>query len=160
MRLHSTGESVLQRRASWPNTTYTAIRDFITVPNLVGLLGCGVLLLLFLVPPLPWNIRLPLYLMVLVWTILRPRVALYLLPFCVPWGSLDYIDVSALRLASADILTVFALVGTMVLSMTVAISIKSSLKEIRNWLEVLAIVLSGSQYLRTRRQIWMIIVLV
>ncbi len=194
MRLHSTGESVLQRRASWPNTTYTAIRDFITVPNLVGLLGCGVLLLLFLVPPLPWNIRLPLYLMVLVWTILRPRVALYLLPFCVPWGSLDYIDVSALRLDSADILTVFlalgwlincalpaytglrdreaaripwylvltmfALVGTMVLSMTVAISVKSSLKEISKWLEVLAIVLLGSQYLRTRRQIWMIIVLV
>ena len=194
MRLHSTGESVLQRRASWLNTTYSAICDFITLPNLVGLLSCGVLLLLFLVPPLPWNIRLPLYLMVLVWTILRPRVALYLLPFCVPWGSLDYIDVSALRLDSADILagflalgwlincalpaytglrdreaaripwylvlTMLALVGTMVLSITVAISIKSSLKETSKWLEVLAIVLLGSQYLRTRRQIWTIIVLV
>ena len=194
MRSHSTGESVLQQRAPWLNTTYTAIRDFITVPNLVGLLGCGVLLLLFLVPPLPWNIRLPLYLMVLVWTILRPRVALYLLPFCVAWGSLDYIDVSALRLDSADILVVFlalgwlincalpaytglrdreaaripwyliltmlALVGTMVLSMAVAINVKSSLKEISKWLEVLAIVLLGSQYLRTRRQIWTIIVLV
>ena len=194
MRSHSTGESVLQQRAPWLNTTYTAIRDFITVPNLVGLLGCCVLLLLFLVPPLPWNIRLLLYLMVLVWTILRPRVALYLLPLCVPWGSLDYIDVSALRLDSADILvvflalgwlincalpaytglrdreagripwylvlTMFALVGTMFLSMTVAINVKSSLKEISKWLEVLAIVLLGSQYLRTRRQIWTIIVLV
>ena len=132
--------------------------------------------------------------MVLVWTILRPRVALYLLPFCVAWGSLDYIDVSALRLDSADILAVFlamgwlincalpaytglrdreaaripwyliltmlALVGTMVLSMAVAINVKSSLKEISKWLEVLAIVLLGSQYLRTRRQIWTIIVLV
>ena len=28
-----------------------------------------------------------LYLSVLVWTILRPRVALYLMPICVPWGS-------------------------------------------------------------------------
>lgn len=194
MRLHSAGESVLQRRASWLNKTYTAIRDFITVPNLVGLVSGVVLLLLLLVLPLPWNIRLPLYLMVLVWTILRPRVALYLMPICVPWGSVDYIDVSALRLDSADILVVFlalgwlinfglpansglrdreashipkylalaliALIGVMLLSATVAINVKDSLKEISKWLEVLAIVLLGSQYLRTRRQIWTIIVLV
>jgi O-antigen ligase len=194
MRIHSPGVSVLQRRASWLNTTYAEIRNFITVPNLVGILSCGVLLFLLLVPPLPWNIRLPLYLTVLVWTVLRPRVALYLLPICVPWGSLDYIDVSALRLNSADILVVFlalgwlincglpaytglrdreapripwyliltmvALVGAMLLSMTVAINIKSSVKEVSKWLEVLAIVLLGSQYLRTRRQIWTMIVLI
>src|SRR5207248_819316 len=58
------------------------------------------------------------------------------------------------------VLTMFALVGTMFLSMTVAINVKSSLKEISKWLEVLAIVLLGSQYLRTRRQVWTIIVLV
>src|SRR5438874_10821538 len=107
MRSHSTGESVLQQRAPWLNTTYTAIRDFITVPNLVGLLGCGVLLLLFLVPLLLWNIRLPLSLLVLVWTILRPRVALYLLPFCAPWRSLAYTYVSALIWDSACVLVVF-----------------------------------------------------
>ena len=149
---------------------------------------------MLLVLPLPWNLRLPLYLAALVWTILRPRVALYLMTFSIPWGSLDYINVSTLRLDSADILTVFLVVGwliqwvlpaqmreqqhdeaqvprylvlallallaTMLLSMAVAINVKDSLKEISKWLEVLAIVLIGSQYLKTRRQIWAIIVLI
>jgi O-antigen ligase len=53
-----------------------------------------------------------------------------------------------------------ALLGTMILSMTVAINVKDSLKEISKWLEVLIILLLGSQYLRTRRQVWTIIVLV
>lgn len=170
------------------------LRDYLTVPNVVGLIGAIALLLLLLVPPSPWNLRLPLYLAVMIWTILRPRVALYLLPICVPWGSLDYVDVGALRLNSADILVVFlvvgwllqfflpaysglrdreagripwylvlamcALLGVMLLSMAVAINVKDSLKEISKWLEVLAILFLGSQYLRTRRQIWIIIALV
>lgn len=166
----------------------------ITVPNVVGVVACALLLFLLLVPPLPWNIRLPLYGAVLVWTILRPRTALYLLPFAVPWGSLDYITISTLRLDSSDILVIFlalgwlincalpahtklrdreaarvpfylvlsmlALVGVMLLSMKVAINVKDSLKEISKWLEVLVILLLGSQYLRTRRQIWTNIALV
>ncbi|GAC1564797.1 MAG: hypothetical protein NVS3B14_00580 [Ktedonobacteraceae bacterium] len=196
MRMHIPEMGALQqtRRATWLKSRWSRLQDNITAPNVVGVIGCVVLLLLLLVPPLPWNLRLPLYLAVLVWTILRPRVALYLLPFAVPWGSLDFIDVGALRLNSADILVVFlalgwlldcvlsahsglrdrdaahvpkylifamlALLGTMLLSMTVALNIKDSLKEISKWLEVLVILLLGSQYLRTRRQVWTIIVLV
>src|SRR5713226_2097292 len=60
---------------------------------------------------LPWNIRLPLYLSVLVWTMLRPRVALYLMPISIPWGSIDFIDIKGLRLSSADLLAVFLAIG-------------------------------------------------
>ncbi len=191
----SVGKYVTTRHVTWLNTTYRALRDHATPSNLVGLL-CGIVVIfLLLVPPLPWNFRLPLYLSVLVWTILRPRVALYLMPICVPWGSIDFIDVKGLRLNSADLLVVFlalgwlmsfalhqqkvgprdrgasqipaylviamlALVGTMALSMTVALHISSSLKELSKWLEFLVVALLGAQYLRTRRQIWTIIVLI
>ena len=188
MLMKSSGVSGLEEthRDSWLKNAH------LTAPNIVGALGVIVLLALLLIPPLPWSIRLPLYLGVLVWTILRPRTALYLMPLCVPWGSLDYVDVSALRLNSADILVIFlalgwliscglpdylrdreasrapkyliatmlALLVAMFLSTKVAINVKDSLKEISKWLEVLAILLLGSQYLRTRRQIWTIIVLV
>ncbi|HLX58164.1 MAG TPA: O-antigen ligase family protein [Ktedonobacteraceae bacterium] len=194
MNVPGTRELQQIRRNSWLTTRQDKLHEIITVPNLVGVIGCAVLLFLLLVPPLPWNIRLPLYFMALVWTILRPRVSLYLLAFCVPWGSLDYIDVSSLRLNSADILVIFlalgwlincalpvytglrdrdaahipvylilamfALLGIMLLSMTVALNKSDSLKEISKWLEVLVILLLGSQYLRTRRQVWTIIVLV
>ncbi len=194
MHIPETGGLQVTRRDSWRQSKWNTAKDLITTPNVVGVLGCAVLLFLLLVPPLPWNLRLPLYCMALVWTLLRPRFALYLLPFCVPWGSLDFIDVSALRLNSADILVVFlalgwlancalpahselrdresgrvplylvlamfALLGTMLLSLKVAINVKESLKEISKWLEVAVILLLGSQYLRTRRQIWTIIVLV
>ncbi len=190
----SVGEYVPARHVSWLNTTYRAFRNFAMPSNLAGLICAVIALFLLLVPPSPWNIRLALYLTVFVWTILRPRVALYLIPICVPWGSLDFIDVRGLRLNSADLLVIFlalgwllsfglnqkvgprdreashlptylvmamlALVGTMVLSMTVALNINSSLKEISKWLEVLVVMLLGSQYLRTRRQIWTIIVIV
>ncbi len=185
MRMSSPDTSGLSaaRRDFWLSTTYRSARSYITVPNVVGVIGCAALLFMLLVLPLPWNLRLPLYLAALVWTILRPRVALYLMTFCIPWGSLDYINVSTLRLDSADILTVFLVVGwlmqwvlpaqlreqqreevqvprylvlallallaTMLLSMAVAINIKDSLKEISKWIEVLAIVLLGSQYLKT-----------
>lgn len=194
MNSSSVGEYISARRVSWLNTTYYAFRNIVTSSNLPGLICIIIALFLLLVPPLPWNIRLALYLVVFVWTILRPRVALYLMPICVPWGSLDFIDVKGLRLNSADVLVIFlaigwllsfalhqkggprdreaahiptylviamlALVGTMVLSMTVALNINSSLKEISKWLEFLVLMLLGAQYLRTRRQIWTIIVIV
>jgi O-antigen ligase len=194
MQIPEAGEFPQTRRDSWLQSLWSRGQGIITAPNVVGVIACATLLFLLLVPPLPWNIRLPLYCAALVWTILRPRTALYLLPFAIPWGSLDYIDISALRLDSADILVVFlalgwlincglpahtrlrdrasghvpfylilsmlALLGTMVLSMKVALNVKDSLKEISKWLEVLVILLLGSQYLRTRHQIWTIIVLV
>jgi O-antigen ligase len=195
MSSQSVGKYVPTRRVSWLSTTYRAMRSYATSSNLIGLI-CGVaVIFLLLVPPLPWDIRLPLYLSVLVWTMLRPRVALYLMPISVPWGSIDFIDIKGLRLNSADLLVVFlaigwlmsfglrqqkagpldresahiplylvaamlALVGTMALSMTTALNISSSLKEISKWLEFLVVALLGAQYLRTRRQIWTIIVLI
>src|SRR5258708_16283734 len=195
MSSKSVGKYVPPRRVSWLSTTYRAMRSYATSSNLIGLI-CGVaVIFLLLVPPLPWNIRLPLYLSVLVWTMLRPRVALYLMPISIPWGSIDFIDIKGLRLSSADLLVIFlaigwlmsfglrqqkagpldresahiplylvaamlALVGTMALSMTTALNISSSLKEISKWLEFLVVALLGAQYLRTRRQIWTIIVLI
>ena len=195
MSSQSVGKYVPTRSVSWLSTIYRAMRSYATSSNLIGLI-CGVaVIFLLLVPPLPWNIRLPLYLSVLVWTMLRPRVALYLMPISIPWGSIDFIDIKGLRLNSADLLVVFlaigwlmsfglrqqkagpldresprippylvaamlALVCTMALSMTTALNISSSLKEISKWLEFLVVVLLGAQYLRTRRQIWTIIVLI
>lgn len=193
MQMQSSGASSYKpvHRASWSDT---AAGGFLTVPNVIGALGCVTLIAMLLVLPLPWNFRLPLYLAALVWTILRPRVALYLMAFCIPWGSLDYLNIGALRLDSADILVIFLVIGwlmqwclpaqirdkqrepfqvprylvvalvalltTMLLSTVVAININDSLKEISKWLEVLAIVLVGSQYLQTRRQIWTLIALI
>src|SRR5260221_8927666 len=111
MSSQSVGKYVPTRRVSWLSTTYRAMRSYATSSNLIGLI-CGVaVIFLLLVPPLPWNIRLPLYLVVLVWTILRPRVALYLLPIAIPWGTLDYIGAGGLRLNSADLLVVFLAIG-------------------------------------------------
>jgi len=195
MSSQSVGKYVPTRHVSWLSTTYRAIRSHATSSNLVGLIGGVAVIFLLLVPPLPWNVRLPLYLGVLVWTMLRPRVALYLMPIAVPWGSIDFIDIKGLRLNSADLLVVFlaigwlmsfalrqqkagpldresshlptylvaamlALVCTMALSMTTALNISSSLKEISKWLEFLVVALLGAQYLRTRRQVWTIIVLI
>jgi O-antigen ligase len=171
-----------------------------TTANLVGL--AGAILTFFCLFAIPgsqyWNIRLPLYLIVAVWTILRPRVALYLLPFAVPWGSLDTINLGA-SLTSADILvgllaaswllgfalrpllpasmkngpldreednlpgylpaTILLLLLAMLVSTTVAISLAASLKEIVKWLELLVVVLLGAQYIRTRQQIWALVVI-
>ncbi len=182
------------RHVSRFHTLYRASSQFVTSSNLAGLICVVFALLLLLVPPLPWTIRLAFYLPVMVWTILRPRVALYLMPLCVPWGSIDFIEIKGLRLNSADLLVVFlaigwlmsfglrqkigpcereashippylviamlALVFTMVLSTTVALNISSSLKEISKWLEFIIVMLLGGQYLRTRRQVWTIIILI
>lgn len=174
--------------------TFNDLRQYVTLSNLIGVIGALIAIFLLLAPPVPWNIRLPLYLVVLVWTILRPRIALYLLPVAIPWGSLDYIILAGLRVDSADILVAFlaigwllsytlptymkgprdrtlsrvpaylvlailALLSVMFLSMTVALSKSDSLKEISKWLEFIALLVIGSQYIRTRRQLWIIIIL-
>ena len=174
-----------------------AARSSIAAPTLVGIIGAALAIALLLVPPLPWNIRIAFYLIVLVWTILRPRTALYLMALAVPWGSLDVINLGGLNLNAADILVgflavgwlmswalpasmntfgprdrekgrvpvylilaMFALIGVMLLSMTVAVSKKDSLKEIFKWLEFVVLILLGSQYLRTRREIWTLVVFI
>ncbi|HVB21022.1 MAG TPA: O-antigen ligase family protein [Ktedonobacteraceae bacterium] len=190
-------ESKTARQDSWVQSTAVTLRENDIVTNLIGLLGAAFALFMLLRLPEPWNLRLPIYLVILIWTILRPRVALYLMPIAVPWGSLDAINVGTASLNSADLLVGFlaagwfmsfalhtpatrygprdreantvprylilamvALIGIMLVSMTVATSISSSLKEIVKWLEFLVLVLLGAQYLRTRRQIWTLIVIV
>jgi len=184
---------------------YLALRSNITVANLVALAGGVLLVSMLIVLHEPWSIRVPLYLTVLVWTMLQPRIALYLMPIAVPWGSLDYIDVKGLRMDSADILVAFlaigwlmsfalrripaksirgrlstspgsldrapsnvpaylvfailALLGAMFISMTVAISKVESLKEISKWLEFIVLILLGTQYIHTRRQVWTIVII-
>ncbi len=174
-------------------------RAYLTFPNLVGLVGGICALFLFFALPEQWNIRIPFYFVIFVWTLLRPRVALYLMPIAVPWGSADSLDIAGLNLNSADLLVMFLtlgwlisfvwrqnsvsgqaglrereglnvsgylvvsillLIGTMCLSIKGAMSISLSLKEITKWLEFLVIVLLGAQYIRTRRQIWIIVAMV
>lgn len=183
------------RPIAWLALTYREARDSLAAPTIIGLVGAALAIALLLVPPFPWNMRLPLYTIALVWTILRPRTVLYLMALAVPWGSLDFISAGGLRLNSADILVGFlglgwllswplpgymggprdrergriplylvlallALIGTMFLSMTVAISRADSLKEIAKWLEFIVLILFGSQYLRTRRQIWTLVIFI
>src|SRR6266581_6911354 len=94
------------RRFSWLHTASIFLRDNATSSNLIGLIGAGCALCLLLGLPASqnWNIRLPFYLVIFVWAILRPRIALYLMAFAVPWGSLDTMDVAGLHLNAADIL--------------------------------------------------------
>src|SRR6266566_2279450 len=96
---------------SWLRTAFISLRTNITTPNLIGTIGSILALFLLLTLHEPWNITIPLYLTILLWTILRPRVALYLMAFAVPWGSLDYIDIRGLRLNSADLLVAFLAIG-------------------------------------------------
>src|SRR5215831_11217386 len=96
---------------SWLNKLIRPWRTIATPSRLMALICIAIALFLLLAPPLPWNIRLTLYSALLVWTILRPRVALYLMPICVPWGSLDFIELIGLRLNSADILVIFLAIG-------------------------------------------------
>jgi O-antigen ligase len=184
---------------------YLALRSNITAANLVSLVGAVLVVFMLIALHEPWSIRIPLYLTVLLWTILQPRIALYIMPFAVPWGSLDFIDIRGLRMNSADILVAFlaigwllsfalrripsksirgrftaspgpldrarsnvpaylvlailALLGVMFLSITVATNKTESLKEISKWLEFLVLILLGAQYIRTRRQVWTIVVI-
>jgi O-antigen ligase len=186
------------------STALANLSDFATIPNLIGLILGALAIFMLIKLPEPWNFRIPLYLIVFVWTILRPRTALYLMPIAVPWGSVDTFTLGGLDLNSADILVGFLIVGwllgfvlrpatyrglestdqigvrdrepgqipwylivamlfmlsTMALSMVVAIDIRSSLKEIAKWSEFIIIVLLGAQYIRTRRQIYIIVAII
>ncbi len=194
------GQGLLSQN-SWLKRAHALIAENATSSNLAGLIAAIFALFCLLALPQPWNIRLPLYLLVTVWTILRPRVALYLLPIAIPWGSLDTISLGGMNMNSADILVflltaswlisfvlrpmtgyraiytgpldrenfnlprylavaMLVLLFTMLLSMTNTFSLSSSLKEISKWLEVLAILFLGTQYLRTRRQIWTLVVII
>ena len=95
-------------QASWLKDILTKVSEQATGANLVGLLGVvfALFCLLGLQGANYWNIRLPLYLIVVVWILLRPVAALYLLPIAVPWGSLDTINLGGLSLNSADILVI------------------------------------------------------
>ncbi len=185
--------------APWYKRVADSARERFTEANLIGLLGAFITLACLLGIPSDqyWNIRIPLYLTVTIWILIRPHVAFYLLPLAIPWGSLDTI---AGGLTSADILVallaaswlmsytlrplaarggiyigtldyeeaavpwylilsmvVFLL--TIVISMTVSFSLTDSVKEIVKWTEALVILMLGTKYLRTRRQIWTIVVI-
>ncbi len=99
------------RAAAWLRATYQTARTSSATSTLVGIAGVALAVALLLIPPMPWNVRIPFYLILLIWTILRPRLALYLMAFAVPWGSLDYISMGGLRLDSADILVGFLCAG-------------------------------------------------
>src|SRR2546429_1516709 len=77
----------------WYKRVADSIRERLTGANLIGLLGACVALVCLLGIPSDqyWNTRIPLYLTITIWTLIRPRVALYLLPLAIPWGSLDTI---------------------------------------------------------------------
>ncbi|HVU69839.1 MAG TPA: O-antigen ligase family protein [Ktedonobacteraceae bacterium] len=97
--------------AAWLRSKYRAARSASATTTLVGVAGVVLAVVVLLVPPLPWNIRIPFYLLLLIWTILRPRLALYLMAFAVPWGSFDYISAGGLRLNCADLLVCFLALG-------------------------------------------------
>lgn len=99
------------RISSWLRQRYQAARNTIAPSVVVGLVGAALAIGLLLIPPLPWNVRIPFYLLILVWTIIRPRTALYLMAIAVPWGSLDLVGLSGLRLNAADILVGFLAMG-------------------------------------------------
>lgn len=179
---------------------FRTLQTYATRSNSVGVLCACLALVCLLALPEPWNIRLPLYLVVALWTIIRPRVALYLLPIAIPWGSVDTINLGTLNLNGADVLvalliaswlmsfllrpfvtaiaplpgpldrdelrvpayllwSMFLLLLMMLISMTNTLSLTSSLKELSKWLELVTVILLGAQYLRTRRQIWTLVII-
>ncbi len=199
MNIPGVGEWESIRHDSWFDRMASAFRSRISLSNLIGLMGALFALFMLLALPEPWNFRLPLYLLALILCILRPRVALYLMPFAVPWGSLDSIAIGTANLNSADILVAFLVAGwllsfallpspaqplpgpcdrdhlqvpryfilatvvllaVMMISMLIAINLASSLKEIVKWVEFLLIILIGTQYIRTRKQLWTLVVLI
>jgi len=97
-------------RLPWYKRVVDSARAQLTGANLVGLLGAFFALACLLGIPSDqyWNIRIPLYLVVTIWTLVRPRVTLYLLPLAIPWGSLDTI---AGGITSADILVALLATG-------------------------------------------------
>ena len=53
----------------------------------------------------------------------------------------------------------FALLLAMILSTATASSVNASIKELIKWIEFVAVLLLGAKYLRTRRQIWTLVVI-
>ena len=51
------------------------------------------------------------------------------------------------------------LLGAMLLSVIGTVSLTASIKELSKWIEFLIVLLIGTQYLRTRRQIWTLIII-
>jgi O-antigen ligase len=201
--MYSSGIGSIAHHESWLKKSRGWLSEYANGANLIGLFG-GIIAL-FCLLALPgshyWNIRIPLYLVVAIWVIVRPRAALYLLPIAVPWGSLDSINVGTASVNSADLLVMLLVASwlmgvtlrpmiapgtanaepldrtgfqvprylvlamlflllTMLLSMLTAFSLTSSLKELVKWLEVVLIILLGSQYIRTRRQIWTLVIII
>src|SRR5215831_20196220 len=111
MNSPSASEYITAHHDPWLHKSSRAWHSIATSSNLTAGICIAIAIFLLLAPPMPWNIRLTLYAALFVWTILRPRVALYLIPFCVPWGSLDFIELKGLRLNSADILVIFLAIG-------------------------------------------------
>src|SRR2546430_519734 len=111
MNSPSVGEYISAGHDSWLKKPFRTWRTFVISSKLTASLCIAIAIFLLIAPPMPWNIRLTLYAALLVWTILRPRVALYLIPICVPWGALDFIELQGLRLNSADILVIFLAIG-------------------------------------------------
>src|SRR5579885_736779 len=99
------------RHDSWFNNAGRTLGSRVSLSNLAGLCGALLAIAMLIALPEPWNFRLPLYLLVLVLCILRPRVALYLMPFAVPWGSLDSFAIGTANLNSADFLVAFLVAG-------------------------------------------------
>ena len=173
--------------------------QYITTANVIGVL-CAVITLYCLLA-LPqfqyWNFRVTLYLIVSIWTIVRPRTALYLLPLTVPWGSLDVIggnitstDILVALLAASWLLgftlrpfvargmrnsgpldredfniplplaiSAVVLVLAMLTSFVGTANLHNSIKEIVKWSELLVILLLGTQYIRTRRHVWTLVIM-
>ena len=171
----------------------------ITTANFVG--GLCAIIGLYCLLALPqlqyWNFRITLYLIICVWIIIRPRMALYLLPWTIPWGSTDVIrsnvtstDILVALLAMSWLLghtlrplsaqgsknggpldrdgfnvpplltlSVVVLLLAMLLSCVGATSLNDSVKEIVKWSELLVILLLGTQYIRTRRQLWTLVIM-
>lgn len=199
-----TGDGEYARHPGQRERIWSALREHISTANVVGVLFalCALLLLLLLPDTHHIDIRLPLYLIVVVWVLVRPRIALYLLPFAIPWGSLDNPDGSfsthgydadllvgllALSWLLGMTLRTFAvreerifgpldrepwqlprmllvstllLLASMVISVKATTSISTSLKEILKWSELLILLLIGTPYIRTRRQVWTLVVVI
>ncbi len=193
------GLGVSASRDSRVTKMLTRVREHATFANSVGFLGSVFALFCLLLLPSAnyWNIRLPLYLVLVIWTLLCPRVALYLLPIAIPWGSLDTINIGNLNVSSTDILVILliaswlgsfvlrsqglqrsgpldqeesplprylvassvALLFAMVISAATAHSINASIKDLIKWIEFLAVLMLGARYLRTRNQVWTLVVI-
>ncbi len=184
-----------------PTNLLSRVSSHINGANLVGLAGGIIALFCLLALHDPWNMLAPLYLGMVLWCIISPRVTLYLLPLAVPWGYLTGIVPNPLPLSTADllvgllavgwllgfvlrpflsrlnpqagpldreeaqvppylVLAMCALLAMMLLSMIGALNRTLSLKEMVKWVEVLVVLLLAGHYIRTRRQLWTIVILI